>query len=166
MRGIIKEHGDAIIAFVVVIVILGILFCAKMMNDISEAGTTESSIDYMGYADTVKQVVSVAAPEICFEDASVIHKNMEIDLRTYFSVKYGTGECVQAETISKENFKVISIRNQSEEEFIGQYRTDTGKIIFPKEGIYTIELCVKDNDRRESRMMFQIPVEDIFEGNK
>lgn len=163
MKEILKEHGNAITAFAVVVVIFGILFGTDMITGVFKIGNIEKSMDYTGYADTLRQVVSEAVPEIRFNAAAVIYENTEIDLRTFFYVKYATEEdYIQAVDISQENFQVKSIQNQRNEELISQYHPDSGKIIFQEAGMYEIELCVKDNEQRKTRVTFHIPVENIY----
>lgn len=161
MKKIINEHTGAIRAFVISILILGILFGRNMRWSVSEVGKVENDLDYSEYSVAVQQVLSGAAPELYFDNGFVIYAGNATNLPTMFWVKYDEKEeSVKANEMEYGQFEIKSIENMGGENITSLYHADTGVITFPKAGIYRITVSVTDSESRQTTVTINIPVEE------
>lgn len=157
MEQIIKIYGKFLLEGIVLVALLTILF-VEITDEAGNKGVWAitgnrievESIDYKEYTD--------------FKDTYQSESNKAAPTISVIGTHLCSGLCVIPAYIKAIDYagnelpvKVSSIKDESGTELINNYNIDTGEIDFVP-GIYTVKICAKDANNKQTSCTIQIPV--------
>lgn len=172
MKYIYEHFSEAFIIFVVVVGVISIImgvsitsssgktskgFLNVLGNQVEESSRNEN----INNAAALTNIVSQSPPEITFQNDGLpaIKRSVSINLLNYFQIKFtGDENIYQAATLENKKISVTDITNSSGVSILNLYDNQNKTINFPDVGIYTIKLCVSDNENRTTTAIIKIPV--------
>lgn len=158
MQEIIKVYGKFLISAIVVVLLMAILFGTitdengnrgvfKIVGAHLDTGA-QGKWNYKEF-ETLQAENLKSAPEIIFDGSSGFAVG-SISLTSYLTAVDCDGNFLPV--------KVMEVQNPLGEDITGNYQSDSGTLLLPEEGIYTIKVSTIDACNRKTVVQIQIPV--------